>query len=303
MTDIKALDYNTLQNLIVEVMGTGTGDYGYGQTTLSSEVLQGNIITEQQWDNLKFDIINAKLHQDGVLPNIVEVTAGEVIGESSSDAKINYANLIDNIRNNRFDLSPAQSTVSTLGVKTYLSTWSSSAILDLTMTFANANDARYFFNSGGKISFTSERTGGSSTLQNNAWTNLLTTAGTIIFSQTTNEIGFYDLTDSFQTILVETSSAPYADNKIQLEAKCDVADNTLGTATAVDLKLSLLDLYVDPDVISGFSESENPPGDLVDGTLTITVEETKASGTLRPAGTGPFSITSPSYTISNIVAS
>ena len=61
------------------------------------------------------------------------------------------------------------------------------------ITFVSADAARYFFNSGGKIRFSSSRTRGSSTSQNNAWTNVLNSAGTIEFGGDTENLDFYIL--------------------------------------------------------------------------------------------------------------
>jgi hypothetical protein len=164
------------------------------------------------------------------------------------------------------------------------------------VTFATANDARYFFNSGGKIRFTSSRTGGTTSPQNTQWTNLLnTTAGTINFgAQTPATVNFYTLTTAYQQWYTVSASSPYAANFYNLEALCNCTDptNVNGTASTVTFRITWSDSYVDVD--------PTPPGDLVDGTLSLTVEEFKASGSLIPSGS--FAITSPSYSISAITA-
>ena len=132
---------------------------------------------------------------------------------------------------------------------------------------------------------------------------------TLFKGSTGEENNYYTLTNAYQTIYEVSSSAAYADNTYKISAKCDVANNNTGTATEVDIKVELIDSYVDPDVVSGFPASENLPIDQVDGTLTITLEEQKASGVLQPVDvaeggpTGAFAITSPSYTASNVTAS
>ena len=83
-----------------------------------------------------------------------------------------------------------------------------------------------------------------------------------------------------------------------LEARTDVANNSTGTATQLFLRVTLADSYVDPDVASGASF---PPGDTVNGTLTLAVSELKAAGSLQPSGS--FVITSPSYSLSAITGS
>jgi len=309
--DIEALDYNSIRADIIEVMGTGLGTYGYGQSIVSSTVTTGNTITAAQWTALRFDVINALIHQTGNTPSAVLISTGDVIDDQASDPVANYNTLTNQARANRFDLAPSQSVTSAIGSpKTYSSGWSSLATLTCTMTFANANEARYFFNSGGNVKITTSRTGGSATLQNDSWTALLTEAGTQLFKASTGEENnYYTLTNAYQTIYEVSSSAAYADNTYKISAKCDVANNNTGTATEVDIKVELIDSYVDPDVVSGFPASENLPIDQVDGTLTITLEEQKASGVLQPVDvadggpTGAFAITSPSYTVSNVTAS
>jgi hypothetical protein len=74
-----------------------------------------------------------------------------------------------------------------------------------------------------------------------------------------------------------------------------VADNSAGTATTLYLKVTLTDNYTD----SGAAFDPNPPpGDSVDGTLSLVVSEVKASAAMQPSGT--FSVTSPSYSLSSI---
>ena len=301
--DIEALDYNTIRSRIVEVMGTGLGTYGYGQTVVSSTVSAGNTITAAQWTILRFDVINALIHQDGTTPSAVLINTGDVIDDQASDPVVNYNTLTTQARENRFNLAPSQSVTSAISSpKTFTSNWSSLASLTCSMSFNNANEARYFFNSGGNVKITTTRSGGSSTLQNASWTALLNQAGTQLFKASAGEENnFYTLTDDYQTIYELSSSAAYSDNTYRISAKCDVENNNTGTATQVDIKVELIDAYVDsgPEVL---------PNDVVNGTLTISLEEQKASGVLQPVDvadggpTGAFAITSPSYTVSNITA-
>ena len=39
-TAILATDYNTIQSNVNNILGIGSGDYGYGQTVTSSQVAQ-----------------------------------------------------------------------------------------------------------------------------------------------------------------------------------------------------------------------------------------------------------------------
>ncbi len=303
-TQIYASEYVTIQDKVQSLLGTGTGTRGYGQVVQSADVYIGNTITKAQWDLLKYDIINVRMHQDGVLPAIVTVNVGDPIGYGASSPNSNYDTLIEQALVNRFQIAASQSIVASKGTATYSSPWSASATMTLTCTFGTSNEARYFFNSGGKIRLTPTLTGSTSTAQNNAWVNFLTSVGTRAFGASTDPfVNYYTLTNSYQTYYQGSLSTPYSANNFKLEAKTDVADNSTGTATTLYLKVTLTDSYIDPDTLQnpGSSPMSNPPNDSVNGTLSIAVEELKAAGSLEPSGS--FTITSPTYSLSSISAS
>jgi hypothetical protein len=300
-TSIFAAQFVTIQDKAQSLLGTGSASRGYGQTVLSADVFSGNTITKAQWDALRYDIINIRLHQDGVLPNIVQVNVGDPIGYGPGSPNTNYDILLEQAIANRFNIAGNQSVVTAKASQTYSSTWSTQAQAVLTVTFSNANEARYFFNSGGKIRFAPSISGGSPTSQVNAWKNFLTNVGTVSFGADTNpNVNFYTLTNSYQQSYTNSLSTPYSANSLRLEARCDVADNSAGTATQVLLRITLLDSYVDPDTFNP-GPPTFPPNDVVDGTLTIAVQELKASGSMQPSGS--FTITSPTYSLSTITAS
>jgi len=260
-------------------------------------VFTGNQITRAQWDLLKTDIINILYHQNGELPGIVTVNSGDVIQFGAGHPNNNYDILLDTAAANRFRVAASQSVVASKGVATYTSAWSSSAQFTLTITFATADQGRYFFNSGGKIRLNTSISGGSGTAQYNAWVNFLNSVGIrSLGADTDPSINYYTLTNSFQTYYQSSLSTPYSANNYRLEARTNVSNNSTGTATILTLRVTLTDAYTDPG-----PEPSPPPGDSVDGILTISVEELKAAGTLFPSGS--FSITSPVYSLSVITAS
>jgi len=298
-TNVFAAQYVAIQNKAESMIGTGAGTLGYGQTVQSSDVFSGNLITKAQWDLIKYDIINIKLHQDGAIPPVVNVNFGDPIGYGAGSPNTNYNTLLDDALANRFLVSNSQSVVAAKASQTYSTPWSTQAQATLTVTFANANEGRYFFNSGGKVRFTASLVGAVTTPQITAWVNFLSSVGTVSFGAATDPaINYYTLTNSYQTYFQSFLSSSYSANSYKLEARTNVANNSTGTATVLELRISLLDSYVDPDVAFGVSF---PPADIVNGTLTIAVSELKASGQLQPSGT--FSITSPSYSLSSITAS
>lgn len=293
---VSSLDYNTIRNKVVEILGTGSSTKGYGQTLQSSAVSQGGTITKAQWDALRYDIINIKLHQDGVLPSIVTLTENQPISYGAGHPNSNYDSLIEQAILARFNVGAGQTILSTKGTRTYTSAWGTQAQATVTLTFGSANEARHFFNTGGEIRFTTSRSGGTASSQNNAWTNLLSAIGTRSFSALiAPTANFYTLTNNYEDSIVYQNSAstPYSANYFQIASKCDVASNISGTATTVYFRITWRDDYADLGLPA--------PGDVVDGTLSLTVEEVKAAGTMQPSGT--FAVTGPTYSVSTISAS
>jgi hypothetical protein len=291
-SNIAAADYVAIQNKAETLLGTGSKTRGYGQTVQSVDVFTGNAITKAQWDALRFDIINIRLHQDGILPNIVQVNVGDPIVFGAANPNTNYDTLLETATINRFQIANSQAVITSVGAATTSSAWSASATMTTTVTFSNATDARYFFNSGGKIRISSTLTGGSATAQVNAWRNILTSVGTRSFGADTDPfVNYYTLTNSFQTYFQSSLSTPYSSNNIRFEARTDVSNNSTGTATVLTLRVTLFDNYVPTGAAPA-------PSDQVDGTLSIAVSELKASGSLLPSGS--FVITGPSYSLSSI---
>ncbi len=287
---IDDINYNTLQDKVQLLLGTGTGSRGYGQTVQSADVFSGNIVTAAQWNALRNDILSVRVHQDGnPPPGIVSISKGSPVNYNVIP---NFDNILSVADSNRFIIASGQSTVLTKGTQSVTATWSTQAQAVLTVTFANSNQGRYFFNSGGKIRVSGTRTGGSATSQNNAWTNFLANIGIVPFGAVnTTSVNYYNLTNAYQVYYQNSLSTPYSANYFRLEAKTNVADNSGGTATQLDIRITLRDDHVG---LGGGPDS-------TDGTLSLLIEELKASGPLYPTGT--WDITSPSYSLSAISTS
>jgi hypothetical protein len=298
---IEAVDYTTIRNKIIAIMGTsatlGTGQNGYGQTLLSSAVVPGNQVTKAQWDNLRYDILNARIHQDGVVPTIITATQGQPIRYGAGHPNNQYNAQAITAVTNKWNIGTGQFVIDAATSTTRTTAWSTSLSATVTVTFNTADQARYFFNSGSKIRCTSSRTGGTGSPQNASWSNILDSAGTVAFGGNTSGLNFYNLTTSYQTFYNLTTSAPYTGNQYRIEVLSNAADNSLGGATTLTFRVTYTDTYT----YTGSGSSTFP--DNIDGTLTLTVDELRASGTLQPLGTGPFVITRPAYSISGISGS
>lgn len=332
---ITAVDYNTIRNKIVSILSTGTGQRGYGQPLFSIPINPGTEITAAQWDALRIDISNAKLHQDGTLPPAINVAQGQVIGFGAGHPNTNYDTLSEQTILAKFNIATSQAVLSTKATQSRTGTWITQLQATLTVTFnggytvtnqdattftaTGADHARHFFNSGGKIRFASSRTGGTVTPQNNSWTNLLASIGTQEFGAITPAItNFYTLTNSYQTFYQLGSSSPYLNNFYRLEARCNNsgANNSTGTANIVTFRITWQDDHIalgtsspqEKTQVGGFPTYPNVPSgpvgfgpDSVDGTFELIVSEFKAAGILLQGGF--FSIASAdTYSLSAISA-
>ena len=304
---IKTVDYNTLRSSIIAIVGSGSATYGYGQTVQSSDKADHQKISQNDWDLLRYDIVNARTHQDGVAPTITDINEGQILSFGNNTQ---YSGLITTAATNRFNIGAGRFLTESATSSSRSTSWYSSVTCEVTATFANANLCRWFFNSGGEIRIQSARSGGASTQQNSDWSSLLNSAGMRAFSgqgpssgfSPMNGTNFYRLTNTYQNFYTISSSAPYSANSYNLDAKCDVADNSSGTATTVYIRVRFVDNYVDPGIAPMPTQVATaamfPPDDVVDGTLTVTVTEKRATGSLLPSGT--FTITRPTYSITAI---
>lgn len=297
---IAAADYNTIRTKVANILGVGSASSGYGQTLNASDNvdpldadLEKRKITKAQWDALRFDIINARVHQVDVAPTLTVVSTTDPIKYGAAHPNYQYNEVANNIVTDKFVLAPSQSIIESATSASRSTSWVNSLSCLVTVTFASADQARYFWNSGGKLRFTSSRTGGLSTAQNSAWTSLLSAAGTQDFTAISSTVNAYTLTTSYQNWYTSASSSPYASNNYTIQVKAD-ADNSSGLARIFYFNI----IWTDGHVNIG---SPPPPGDYVDGTLSIAVEELRAAGMLLPSGT--FAITRPTYSISSISGS
>jgi len=62
---ILAQDFNNIQTLIQTVLGSGSGQYGYGQLVASTQVVRGQPFRLQDWVNLRTDLLKAGAHISG----------------------------------------------------------------------------------------------------------------------------------------------------------------------------------------------------------------------------------------------
>jgi hypothetical protein len=304
---ISQADYNNIRNKVVGVLGVGSGNSGYGQPLNSTAVAEGSRVTINEYANLRFDIINAWVHQVGSAPSPVAVSVGNTVRFSAVDAPVTtYDALANTLVTNRFNVGTGQSAVSIPANNTSSRTWTgvsgdvwrNQIGTTFTVTWPTAEEARFFFNSGGQVRITSSRTPQTLTTQQaNSWTTLLNNAGTVSFGGNNPSAGtspsdgrnWFRLTSSLLEYHRTAGSTPYGSNIYVLGARTtDVANNASGTARTAQFVVAFGDFYTDP--------GPPDPGDAVDGIFTVSVSLVYATGILVPSGFGNFTVTLPTVT-------
>jgi hypothetical protein len=185
---IEAGDFNTLvtgfangasnlsANTLNSVWASGSQNKGYGQTAIVAETT-GNTITASKWAALVSNTASAASHQSSSISAVTAPAAGNTITYLSAIP----SNLVT-INTNRLNAVSQSSTSS--NTATFASTWSSAVTFTHTVTFANGDAARYFFNSGGQLAVTCSHPAGSNI--NLLLNGLASNVGTVVLSSPTS---------------------------------------------------------------------------------------------------------------------
>lgn len=264
---IEAADYGTATNLgfigcVNAIWGVGTGDAGYGQTSNTlNPVAAGNTVTAAQWSTLIDRINSMRLHQSGVSSGLTSPVTGDVITFLSA-----MTTQLSTITTNRLSRN-ATGTQANATAMTNATGWVTSSVKEVSYTWSSADAMRYFFNAGGSVNFS----GANSALAGNSksadWDTLLLNCGVVrINAQTSAKVGglgttnilntnlgFYDLTTSYQIILRQYSPnalGGYNLNYATFEARLNAAP---GSATIMYLKMTLTEASGDAfdDTVTG----------------------------------------------------
>ena len=222
---IQATDYNNFingSNQLNTVWNIGTGNAGYGQTAIST-VAGGGTVTATQWATLINTLNSTLTHQQGSGSGISATTAGSTITYLSA-----LSTSINTAYTNRVNFN-TQGSTTTGSVYSPNFTAVNQAAADTftftrTMTFASADQARYFFNAGGQLNLViTSCTNNDGTSRSGDLCTLLATnlASISTIRQATNggrggsggtvntnntALGYYSLTTSGQTISQITST-------------------------------------------------------------------------------------------------
>jgi hypothetical protein len=235
--------------------GTGAGQYGLGQAHLVEVTPNATTITAAQWNALLTAMDNVANHTNDSLTARTAVVTGDTISIKAAVAA-DLATLAASVAGGCVSAT-ALSAGSELQSSRSATRYAGSHIVEHTVTFANGNNLRYFFNSGGKIRVNLTRVsngGGSATDKDDSVDEMITAMGNFDIgaqvstrsgtSETLTTDGFAngvdDLGTGYTTIFLLTqANGTYTSMTLKGEAKVDNA--TYGTAVSVTIQMSLTD--------------------------------------------------------------
>ena len=268
--------------------GPGSGEYGLNQSTIST-VSAGDTINASHWNSLFTGMDNIANHTNTSI-TASSVSAGDTIAIRSA-LVTDLANLAAAVEGG--STSATALGTNAVGSSTNSGTWNSTSTIERSVTFANADKMRHFFNAGGKIRIDPSCTTGIDGSKDDVFDALTTTAtGNLdIGSKTSTRsgsgetlttnglaLGFHDLTDSYQTILKLTSdNSGYTSNTVEYQAKLDAA---VGTAVTITVKMISTDGAGDDTYTAGNTDGvASNPNEAPRMTLAlIEVHPTNAQG-------------------------
>jgi len=217
--------YNDFATSVNAIWGTGSGDSGYGQTSTVSTVTTSTTITAAQWTTLLSRISSMASHQSSSITAISNPSAGGTISAFTA-----LSTNISTITTNRLNVyaragvvnSSCSTTTTLTGTIEQRGTWA----------WGSTDQARYFFNAGGRLSVSWDLSGHTSDSKANEWNNLAAACGTYyIYAQSSGKsggsgtpnvnltnYGWHDLTGSYVVAFRQyEDTGPYTANYIQLE--------------------------------------------------------------------------------------
>jgi hypothetical protein len=289
---ITAARFNNLQARIATIMGTGGGAEGYGQNLNSTTAVSGNIIQASDINGLYSDMIRARKHQIGTIPNTISTVIANdpnyLVEDDTSapydtDSFKAFEEMMLDIENDKYILSPAEATLEPLTSSSSSTPWNNTIYYEFVVSFPgytlptgqvinSATHRRAFFNSGGEIRITANISGGTG-LKNDNWRSVLQNIGVVRFNYTETTasggtgslIGNYDLVDGAaytQIFVKQADPGVYTENNYKVYAK-SLNDNR------IQFKVEFND-----------ADSGDPNFDeTINGTTSVSVQVYRSNGT------------------------
>lgn len=305
MADISAARLNNLQSRLALILGNGSGQSGYGQSLLSSQVsnIDGSLVSADDINAMYADMVKARIHQIGTEPTqIAEIISNlNIIAEDTSFSVgddgitvidpngtkkgiIDYENLMTQVEIDKFLAHSSQVALESGTISQRTAQWNGLVYLELTVNFTNADHRRHFFNTGGSIRISGNNSGAIGD-KGKDWNLLMIEIGSVTFNYSatfpTNSgigsaIGNYNLTNTYQTIFTKigggTYSGVYAGNIFTIKAR-------EASSNSIQFRVELNDVSTDPPIDNN-----------VDGRLICSFQHVRANS-------AAVSVNPPTYTI------
>jgi hypothetical protein len=294
--------YNGFATSVNAMWGAGTGVRGFGQTTTVSTVSDSTVISAAQWTTL----LNRCRSVSDQQANDGNITIDTLTDPSAGDLVEAFAAITTDIAT--LDTSAALAVGTGAGFGSAVTslvnatgTFAGTVTQTSTLTFAGGNEARYFFNSGGKVEVSWTFTGGTSDTKYDNWVTLAVACGTYqIFanvsgktggsgSVTTNNTnnGYFDMAESAVIVFKQLEdTAPYTASYIQLSVHMNANDGTDGlgnNGTVMTVKSEMVDAAADQ---TSYNKNIYNVLDQVDGTKRTTFSFTPSATTYISATWG-----------------
>ena len=259
---VQATDFNTLvggnptttANTLNATWATGGTNAGYGQTAVANVSAGNTVAATSQWASLVANTASAATHQGSSITAVSTPTSGGTITYLSA-----IPTNLQTIYSNRLNASTQGGT--TANTATTVGTWSNVATWTHTVTFANGDAARYFFNSGGQLKVTCSHPAGTGI--NLLLNNLASNVGTVVMSSVTSgsasiagtsyngitkvggggnaptvstNTGYYALTTANVSVFTQTAStgpAGYLSTNINITVKSNGTQGSNGDAGSI----------------------------------------------------------------------
>ena len=238
--------------------GPGSTIYGLNQSTIST-VSAGATISASSWNALFTGLDNISNHTN------VSITASSV---SAGDTIAIRSALITDLASLAAAVAAGSTgatalSTNAIGTSTNSGTWNGTSTIERSVTFANNNTMRAFFNAGGSIRVDPAISGSTTGDKDTVFSELTAAVGNLDIgahattrsgsgeTQTTfnSSTGFHDLGTGYSTILVLTSNnSGYTSNTLTISAKLNAA---VGSATVMTIKMVSVDAADDDTYTSG----------------------------------------------------
>jgi len=258
--------------------GPGSAQYGLNQSTIST-VSAGDTVQASSWNALFTGLDNIANHTN------VSITSSSV---SAGDAIAIRSALVSDLANLAAAVAGGSTSATAIGsaaagATSNSGTWNATSTIERSVTFANNNTMRAFFNGGGFIRIAPTATTGIDGLKDTVFADLCTAVGNLDLKAqastrsgsgetlTTNGLanGFHDLGTGYTSILKLTSdNSGYTSDTVEISAKLNAA---VGSATVLTIKLVSADPAADDTYTSGNTDGVAAnPNEAPVMTLTLT---------------------------------